>query len=131
NYSPLIVLRGNVETTENENKKRKIERQLLGKADENPTAETFNALGIYYLTERKFDEAITQFENGLKLNPNYAEIYSNLGAAQFEKAVQAKKEEKIEILPKALASLNKAVELDSARTEAIFNKALVLQELNL
>lgn len=131
NYSPLIILRGNDENTENENKKRKIERQLLEKVDENPTAEAFNALGIYYLTERKFDDAIAQFENGLKLNPNNAEIYSNLGAAQFEKSGQASRAEKIEILPKALASLNKAVELDSARTEAIFNKALVLQELNL
>lgn len=131
NYSPLVVLRGDNENSQNENKKRKIERQLLEKIDENPTAESYNALGIYYLTERKFDDAIAQFENGLKINPNNAEINSNLGAAYFEKAGQSKDDEKLEILPKALESLNKAIELDNSRTEALFNKALVLQELNL
>lgn len=131
NYSPLVVLRGNNADSRNENKKRKIERQLLEKVDENPTTESYNALGIYYLTERKFDDAINQFESGLKLNPNSADINSNLGAAYFEKAGQSKDDEKLEVLPKALESLNKAIELDSSRTEAIFNKALVLQELNL
>jgi CHAT domain-containing protein/cytochrome c-type biogenesis protein CcmH/NrfG len=131
-YSPLIILRGDEkENTEYKIKKQKIEKQLLEKIDENPTAETFNALGIYYLTQRKFDDAIVQFENGLKINPNNAEIYSNLGSAYFEKAGKSNKEEKLEILPKALESLNKAIEIDNSRVEAIFNKALVLQDLNL
>ncbi len=131
NYSPLIVLRGNNENTENQNKKRRIENQLIEQADKNRSAATLNALGIFYLTERKFDEAIAQFENGLKIDPDNSEIYSNLGAAFYEKAGQAKSAEKTEILPKALESFSRAVELDNSRLEAVFNKSLVLQELNL
>lgn len=129
-YTPLIVLRGMNENNENEIQRRKIEKDLLAAAENNPTAQNFNALGVFYLTEKKFDEASVQFEKAIKINPRKAEFRSNLGAAYFEKAKMQNNVEKNEMLEKALENFNKAIEINSQRIEAFFDKALVLQEMN-
>lgn len=46
--------------------------------------ETYYNLGIAATGAKKYDLAIDAFNNGLKINPNYANFYYSLGAAQAE-----------------------------------------------
>ena len=129
-YSPLIVLRGTKDNTENELRRRKIEKDLLADSEQHETAKSLNAIGVFYLTEKKFDEAIGQLEKGIVKYPNDVDLRSNLGAAYLEKAKLQNDDKKADILNKSLAELKKAIELDNTNLEAIFNKALALQEMN-
>ncbi|HSK70246.1 MAG TPA: CHAT domain-containing protein [Pyrinomonadaceae bacterium] len=128
-YSPLIVLRSDKQNKDNETARRKIEMKLIEAVEEKPNGENHNALGVFYLTERNFDKAIDQFENSLKYNPNDAKIRSNLGAALLEKGKLEADAKRFETLSRALEAATKAYELDNSRLEALFNRALILQEL--
>ena len=48
--------------------------------------ETYYNLGIAATNAKKYDVAIEAFENGIKLNPDYANFYYSLAVAQAEKA---------------------------------------------
>ena len=50
--------------------------------------ETYYNLGIAATSAKKYDVAIEAFENGIKLNPNYADFYYSLAVAQSEYADQ-------------------------------------------
>jgi tetratricopeptide (TPR) repeat protein len=129
-YAPLIVVRGKEKDDKNQIERRKIQSDLERAVDKNPNENTLNALGLFYLTEKRFDEAIAQFEKGSQLNSRNAEIYNNLGAGIYEKAMQENDKEKISRLYDSLDKLNKALETNPNLIEAMFNKALVLRELN-
>jgi len=45
----------------------------------------YNLLGIISVSLRKIDDAITYNEIGLKIDPNFAMIYNNLGLIYYEK----------------------------------------------
>ena len=94
------------------------------------TAENLHELGRVFLAEKNFDEAIKQFENALKKNPNIAKLHNDLGVALFEKA-KLKEDGKLENLAKANEEFAKAIELDKTALEANFNQALCIQALNL
>lgn len=96
----------------------------------NETAENLHQLGRVYLAEKNFDEAIKQFEKAIKLNPNLAKLHNDLGAALMEKAKQ-KEEGKLELFAKANEEIEKSIELDKNLTAAYFNRALVIESLNL
>lgn len=66
-------------------------------------AAAFNNLGvIYYFVERKYSPAIKEYEKAIKLRPDIASYYSNLGAAYF-----AQKE-----FPKGIQAYTQALRLD-------------------
>jgi tetratricopeptide (TPR) repeat protein len=44
-------------------------------------ADAYLQLGIVYISERKYSEAIQQYEQALKINPNMAAIHYRLGQA--------------------------------------------------
>ena len=96
----------------------------------NETAETLRDLGLVFLAENNYDEAIRQFERALKKKPNSAEIHNDLGAALMEKA-KLQNEGKFELLGRANEAFSKAIELDESLTAAYFNRALCVQALNL
>ena len=102
---------------------------------ENPSAASLRALGQWYLTERKFEEAIDQFNKALALDANDAKSHINLGAALLEKAKQntGKKEGGglVENFSRSLEHLNKGLQLDSSLLEGYFNRALVYQYMML
>jgi CHAT domain-containing protein/cytochrome c-type biogenesis protein CcmH/NrfG/TPR repeat protein len=128
-YAPLNITRGENEDQENRNKLRRIENSLLEAVEKNPTAENRHALGVFYLTQRKFDGAINELEIAAKLDDKNAKIANDLGSAFFEMARNAPDEKKSETLAKALGNFRRATELDPNLLEALFNKALCLQEL--
>jgi len=129
-YAPKTEgTRGNSDKTPDLNfvsaKSRAVEAVL-----KNETAETLHELGRVYLAEKKFDDAIEQFEKAVKQNPNLAKSHNDLGAAFMEKGKQ-KEEGKLELFAKANEEIETSIELDKNLAEAYFNRGLVLESLNL
>jgi CHAT domain-containing protein/Tfp pilus assembly protein PilF len=128
-YAPLNNRRG-----ENQEIFDKIEFNLskelaLKAASENPSAENLHTLGLVYLVENKFDDAIKQFNNALKISPNNAKIHNDLGIAWLENGKM------YDSNPKHFATsfeeFEKAIESDFKLPEAVFNRALSLQLMDL
>lgn len=99
-------------------------------ASKNPTAENFHELGRVFLAENNFDESIKQFEKAAKINPNIAKLNNDFGAALMEKG-KLKDEGNLELYTKANEFLEKAIQNDKDLKEAYFNRALVMELLNL
>ncbi len=117
-----------------------VKRELAGSrlrtaATENPSAASLRALGQWYLTERKFDEAIDQFNKALELDPNDAKSHVNLGAALLEKGkLDVGKTEggrSFANFSRSLEQLNKGLQLDNSLLEGYFNRALVYEYMML
>ncbi|HKP72314.1 MAG TPA: hypothetical protein VJT82_05215 [Pyrinomonadaceae bacterium] len=129
-YAPLAQSRGEAESRE-KNRLRRIENSLLDGAEKSPNAQTHHALGAFYLTQHKYADAIKEFESALKFADKNARIHNDLGAAYFELAKTSAKEKKFEYLASSLEEFTTATELDGNLLEALFNKSLALQELDL
>jgi CHAT domain-containing protein len=135
NYAPWIQTRDNNDGLTDRMARDRAERILLDTIYERPGPAAAHALGRFYLAERKFDQAIEQFEAALKTNANDALPLSDLGAARIEKGKAAAQSPEPGQSPvefaKAYEHLNRAVELDGALLEALFNRALCLQQMHL
>lgn len=134
NYAPVADQRGQTAASDYVQRDRAA-RLLFDAVSEDPRAETHHALGKYYLAERQFDKAIDQFEAALKLDPQSAQVHSDLGAALFEKGKAHRSEqehgEKIEDFARSLDHFNTALKLDSSLLEPLFNRALLYREMRL
>src|SRR6185312_863422 len=128
-YAPLSQLRGQ-QDSKDQSRLRRIENNLLEATEKKPGAETFHALGVFNLTQQKFPDAIGNFEKALTFNDKIAKLHNDLGAAHFELA-KTVKDKRFEELSRSLEEFTKATELDSNLLEALFNKALVQQQLRL
>jgi tetratricopeptide (TPR) repeat protein len=133
-YAPPITTRGGQGNIDSVARDRAA-RILLDEVIEHPTAASHHALGQFYLAERDFDKAITQFEEALKADPQNARAHSDLGAALFEQARKdaASNEDgrNVELFAQSLTHLNRALALDSDLHEALFNRALLRQHMML
>lgn len=127
-YAPLSQLRGEPEA-QDKSRLRLIENNLIDAAEKTPNAQTRHALGVFYLTQRKYADAIKELESASKSDGSDARIHNDLGAAYFELAKETAKEKKLETLGRALEEFTRATELDAGSLEALFNKALAQQEL--
>jgi tetratricopeptide (TPR) repeat protein len=127
-YAPLTQLRG-VPELGDQKRLRRIENSLIDATEKTPNAQTHHALGIFYLTQQKYREAIKEFESALKTADKNAQIHNDLGTAHFELAKTEPKEKKLEELAQSLEEFTKATELDSNLLEALFNESLALQEM--
>ena len=108
---------------------------LLGAASDNPNASTLHALGRSYLMQKEFDKAISEFQQALKSSPNNEQLHADLGAALLEQAKllrdRGEAGKAMEKLAESQHHLNTALRSDPSLLEAMFNKALVLEELML
>lgn len=140
NYAPFVTTRGPGANNVNESELRRAELTLLEAVNRNPTPAAHHALGKVYLARREFDPAIEHFEQALKGDSNNAQLYSDLGAAYLEKAridlAQGRANsgssgsgKGMEYLARSLEPLSKALELNADLLEALFNRALVYQEM--
>ncbi|MET0752892.1 MAG: hypothetical protein ABWZ66_05945, partial [Pyrinomonadaceae bacterium] len=129
-YAPLNLVRGANENQENINKLKRLQLNLLEAVEKNPSAENRHKLGVFYLTQRKFADAIRELEKAFALDDKNAKIANDLGSAYFESAQNEPDEKKLK-LAKALEKFSRAVELDANLLEALFNKSLCLQESEL
>ncbi|MGH9969810.1 MAG: CHAT domain-containing protein [Pyrinomonadaceae bacterium] len=139
-YAPYSVTRGNGTERGTESELRLAELTLLDALKNKSTPAVHHALGKVYLANRNFDRAIEQFEEALKSDPNNAQLASDLGAAHLEKAkidfprgranpTSPELGKGMEELARSLEALNKALELNPNLLEALFNRALVYQEM--
>ena len=127
-YAPLEQLRGSPENVERA-PLRRIENDLIDGAEQRPSAETHHALGVFYLTQRNYVEAINEFGRALKYDDKAAKIHNDLGAAHFELAKTGAKEDRFEELALSLEEFTNATKLDPSLLEALFNKSMALQEM--
>ncbi len=108
---------------------------LLDAYTEHPTPANRHMLGKYYLAEKRFDQAIEQFNAALKETPSEAELHNDLGAALLEKARDEKRNnqpgESLQHLAASLESIEQALKLQPDYPAAVFNRALCLQEMYL
>jgi CHAT domain-containing protein len=126
-YAPEIE--GTRGVDKNENLDLIAAKSDAAKAAKNETAEGFYQLGLVFLAENNFDEAIKYFEKGIKKNPNFAKLHNDLGVAFMEKGLQ-KEEGSLELFGKAGDEIENAIKLDKNLTEAYFNRALVKELQN-
>jgi len=127
-YAPLPQLRGAPEPGD-QKRLRRIENNLIDATEKNSNAQTHHALGVFYLTQQKYPEAIKEFASALKFAEKSAQIHNDLGVARFELSKTVPKAKKLEELAQSLEEFTKATELDGNMLEALFNKSLALQEL--
>ena len=127
-YAPLTQLRGEPETRDR-SRLRLIENNLTEAKEKSPDARTHHALGVFYLTQRKYADAIEELKDASKPDDRNARIHNDLGAAYFELAQTSAKEKRLENMGRALEEFTRATELDANSLEALFNKALAQQEL--
>lgn len=128
-YAPLTQTRGAPESADKK-RLRRIENSLLDAAEKNPNAQTLYALGVFNLTQRKYLDAIKEFEAALKFG-DAAKIHNDLGSAYFERAKTEPEDKRLEDLAQSLEEFTKATKLDNNLLEALFNKSLALQELRM
>jgi CHAT domain-containing protein len=129
-YAPLAQLRGAPEPGE-KSRLRRIENSLIEATEKSPNARTHHSLGVFYLTQQNYTDAIREFESALKFDDKSARIHNDLGAAHFELSKTVARDRKFEDLARSLEEFTKAWELDGNLLEALFNKSLALQELDL
>jgi tetratricopeptide (TPR) repeat protein len=100
----------------------------------NADAESFHALGKFYLARGDFDQSAVHFNTALKLAPNVAAIHSDLGAALLLK-LKSEAAQGSGVSPKtvdeAFLHVIKALELKAELLEALFNRGLLYEALNL
>ncbi len=133
-YAPFVTTRGRAAPHVDSRERDFAERYLLDAVRDHPGAASYHALGKFYLAERNFDKAIAQLEAALKADPNNAQIYTDLGAAWLEKGkrdASATSGNSLEELARSLENLKKALQLDPNLLDALFNRALSLQEQRL
>jgi tetratricopeptide (TPR) repeat protein len=122
-------LRGAPESGD-KNRLRHIENSLIERTEKNPNAQTLHALGVFYLTQQKYPDAIKEFEAALKFG-DAAKIHNDLGSAYFERAKTEPEDKRLKDLEQSLEEFTKATKLDGNLLEALFNKSLALQELRM
>ncbi len=128
-YAPLEQLRGPTEPS-NQNRLRRLYNNLFDATEQTPNAQTHHALGVFFLTQQQYPDAITAFQNALKF-ADRAEIHNDLGVAHFELAQTGDQLKRVEELGLSYEEFTKATELDPNLLEALFNKSLALQKLSM
>jgi CHAT domain-containing protein/Tfp pilus assembly protein PilF len=134
-YAPLANTRGDDKTKADPTLLRRAERILLDAGNDEPGPDADHALGLFYLTELKFDQAIEQFRKALAINEYDAKLQSDMGAALLEKGKlnQLNREDgkSLEEFAESLEHLNRAIALNDSLLEALFNRALCHQYMPL
>jgi CHAT domain-containing protein/tetratricopeptide (TPR) repeat protein len=130
-YAPAQNTRGETPSTFDETALARAEKLLSYPVD----ASSHHALGLLCLMKRQFAEALDEFNIALESDADNAGLYNDLGALYLEKAKQAriekKADESLNDLALGLKHISSALEINNALSEALFNKALVLQEMKL
>lgn len=135
NYAPVADLRSGGVPKFDSTQKELASTIILSKDSTDAGADVHHAIGQYFLSGRKFDEAIERFQKSLTLDPNNARTQTDLGTALLERGKLRREqtntgEENVDFA-QSLVHLNKALQLDSSNLEALFNRALLYGEMGL
>ncbi len=101
--------------------------KVLSRTTNDDAVEARRAAGVAYLL---IDQNVDSLDKLVRAagESKDAHVWNDLAAAQFTVAVR---EERKAVLPSALASADRAIQLDPNLAEAYFNRALIVQELGL
>ncbi|MEM7007825.1 MAG: tetratricopeptide repeat protein [Thermodesulfobacteriota bacterium] len=89
---------------------RQAETYYRRAAEIAPSPQLYNFLGNSLTYQGYYTQAIAQFQNALKLDPNYAAAYMNMGIALFY----------MNKLPESIAAEQKAISLNPNRPDAYY-----------
>ncbi len=76
----------------------------------------FNRGLVYHYIEENYQKALTDYNNAIKIKPNYKDAYYNRGVLHFYK---------LKNIDKALADYNAAIKLKPDYVEAIYGRGLI------
>lgn len=128
-FGPLTpTLRGSAGQTTDDIAVLAAAAEARRRAAETPHSENTRALAVAHLLVGQPNEAVSLLERLAKDQGNDPAVWSDLAAAQL---VRAERLGRAEDLPRALESASRALELAPQLNEALYNKALALQALNL
>ncbi len=134
-YAPFASTRGPGGEQLDQNELRRAELTLLDALNKHPGPSVFHALGKVYLAKRDFDTAIKNFDEAAKGDASNTQLLSDLGSAWLEKGkVDRGAPESGAALAdfaRSLENLNRALELNPNLLEALFNRALVHNQMGL
>lgn len=134
-YAPLPNTRGNGDKQIDPLSQERAERLLRDAQHDDPGAASDHALGLYYVTQLKFDQAIPLLKKAVEAKPDDAQFQSDLGAALIEKAKldqrNGDRAASFTALSESLEHLNLALALNPSLLEALFNRALCRQYMQL
>src|SRR5215813_1999214 len=105
---------------------------LLREVAAHPSAGAHHALGEVYLSKGNYDDAIKNFDEASKAEPNNAKFENDYGAALLEMGKAEKDRGKaLELFSQACERFKKAAALDESLLDALFNEALCHLEMKL
>lgn len=113
----------------------RAERYLLDSVLEQQDEESHRALGQFFLVKGDFPKAYEQLELALSFDQKDAKTHCDLGTVLLSQATanvaSQPPEESFSQLTRSLEHLNQALALDNSLIEALFNRALCRQHLEL
>lgn len=131
-YSPPPSVTRSLDKDKPETNEAQLAARILAKAlSDKRNAESLYASGKELLAKKDFETAISRFEEAAGLDPQNANIHSDLGAAYLEMGDDVVKKDStkgLELLDKSLKHLEKAIELNPTLLEPRFNRALCLKQ---
>lgn len=86
----------------------------------NANAEMWNYLGIVYFRKKQFDRALEAYQQSIKLEPDIAKTYNNLGALYLTMLLENRDLQRRE---QAITAFNKALELNPTLISALNGRA--------
>jgi len=99
---------------------------VIERAQSDPGADAQHAAGVAMVLVDKPQEAVARLE-AVARTSNDAMTWSDLAAAQYQAAVQLRQPA---LLPRALASADRALRENARLPEALFNRALILERMD-
>jgi tetratricopeptide (TPR) repeat protein len=93
-----------------------------------PSAQALHVLGIAELVIGELDRSVVALEDAATQQPTDARILNDLASAYLVRGEQARYRND---MSKALAALNRALEVDRTSPEVLFNRAYALERLSL
>jgi CHAT domain-containing protein len=133
-YAPLIVTRGAEQPAGTPNREFLSAKAALLKAvaDDPDNAGVHHSLGLMYLAEGDLTNALGELKEAEKLGLNNAAIFSDIGTAYLERSSRpSAPDERIRDRALALEYTEKSLSVDPSRIETLFNRALVLEAMDL
>jgi tetratricopeptide (TPR) repeat protein len=101
--------------------------ELMQRAEHDPSADAQHAAGVAMVLVEKPEEAIAKLESAARASHD-AKSWSDLAAARYAAAVQYRRPS---LYPEALAASDDALRIDARLPEALFNRALILENMGL
>jgi hypothetical protein len=104
-----------------------VAANAIERAEHDTSPEALRAAGVALVLIDRPEEAMARLTEEAKRSPSEARVWSDLSAAQYADAVAGR----TSLYPEALASANRALQIDPRMGEALFNRALVLEHVGI